>query len=185
MADIDRIWEIVLERTVGVAHSIHGPDHWARVERNGLYLAEQCGADPAIVRLFAVFHDAARVNEGFDPGHGGRGADLARSMASELSFLSEPDLERLYFACTWHTERTHHEDVTVGACWDADRLDLGRVGIRPRADHLNTDAARQIASSGNLELLETTTARNAHGAHSVSRTRSGLPAARSGASRGP
>jgi uncharacterized protein len=33
-------------------------------------------------------------------------------------------------------------DVTVQTCWDADRLDLGRVGIRPVASRLCTPAAR-------------------------------------------
>jgi uncharacterized protein len=29
-------------------------------------------------------------------------------------------------------------------CWDADRLDLGRVGIIPKPDRLCTNAARDI-----------------------------------------
>jgi uncharacterized protein len=33
-------------------------------------------------------------------------------------------------------------DVTVLTCWDADRLDLGRVGIRPDPTYLCTAAAR-------------------------------------------
>ena len=33
-------------------------------------------------------------------------------------------------------------DVTVQTCWDADRLDLGRVGIRPHPRYLCTPAAR-------------------------------------------
>ena len=37
------------------------------------------------------------------------------------------------------TEAAH---VTVLTCWDADRLDLGRVGIRPKATRLCTSAAR-------------------------------------------
>ena len=32
--------------------------------------------------------------------------------------------------------------MTVQTCWDADRLDLGRVGIRPLAERLCTDVAR-------------------------------------------
>ena len=32
-------------------------------------------------------------------------------------------------------------DPTVLTCWDADRLDLGRVGITPRAEKLCTSAA--------------------------------------------
>ena len=33
-------------------------------------------------------------------------------------------------------------DITVQTCWDADRLDLGRVGIIPRPDRLCTEEAR-------------------------------------------
>ena len=33
-------------------------------------------------------------------------------------------------------------DVTIQACWDADRLDLGRVGERPNPTYLGTKAAR-------------------------------------------
>jgi HD superfamily phosphodiesterase len=48
-------------------HSIHGPSHWRRVERNGLWLAERSGGDLFVVRLFAWFHDSRRVNEWTDP----------------------------------------------------------------------------------------------------------------------
>jgi uncharacterized protein len=34
------------------------------------------------------------------------------------------------------------DDVTVMTCWDADRLDLGRVGMVPEAQYLCTDAAK-------------------------------------------
>jgi uncharacterized protein len=33
--------------------------------------------------------------------------------------------------------------VTVATCWDADRLDLGRVGVRPDAGRLCTEPARR------------------------------------------
>ncbi len=33
-------------------------------------------------------------------------------------------------------------DVTVRTCWDADRLDLGQVEIRPDRRYLCTEAAR-------------------------------------------
>jgi uncharacterized protein len=35
-------------------------------------------------------------------------------------------------------------DATLQACWDADRLDLGRVGITPSPRRLCTDAARSL-----------------------------------------
>ncbi len=43
-----------------------------------------------------------------------------------------------------HTDGLTDGDVTLQTCWDADRLDLGRVGITPDADLLCTDAARAL-----------------------------------------
>lgn len=34
---------------------------------------------------------------------------------------------------------------TIGCCWDADRLDLGRVGIEPDPELMSTDAGRKRA----------------------------------------
>jgi hypothetical protein len=39
-----------------------------------------------------------------------------------------------------HTQERTHPDVTIQTCWDADRLDLGRVGIAP---HPNRAASVQ------------------------------------------
>jgi uncharacterized protein len=36
-------------------------------------------------------------------------------------------------------------DVTVQTCWDADRLDLGRIGIKPEPRFLCTAAAQDPA----------------------------------------
>ena len=104
--------------------SIHGPSHWRRVERNGLWLAERSGGDLLVVRLFAWFHDSCRVNEWTDPEHGKRGADYALKLRGTLFDLEDEALERLVYACTWHTDKDHSEDPTIGACWDADRLRL-------------------------------------------------------------
>ena len=107
---------------------IHGLSHWARVLENGLRLAETTGADARIVRLFAVFHDSRRENEGTDPGHGRRGAEFAASVRNSLLDLNDADSETLRIACALHTDERFHSDPTVQTCWDADRLDLGRVG---------------------------------------------------------
>jgi uncharacterized protein len=48
-------------------------------------------------------------------------------------------------ACAGHTDGLLSVDPTVGTCWDADRLDLGRTGKRPRAEFLSTAAARDPA----------------------------------------
>jgi uncharacterized protein len=120
----------------------HGVAHWGRVLENGLYLAEHSGAEVAVVRLFALLHDSRRENEYEDPDHGPRAAEFARTLRGRCFELPDADFERLCHACAGHTrERTHH-DVTIQTCWDADRLDLGRVGITPDPDWLSTDTAR-------------------------------------------
>jgi len=123
-------------------HGIHGWQHWVRVRENGLRLAAATGADTAVVEAFALFHDIARWNDAWDPDHGRRGADIAAGLAGEIPGLDAARLELLQFACAHHTEGHTKGDVTVCTCWDADRLDLGRVGTVPRPDRLCTDVAR-------------------------------------------
>ena len=41
----------------------HGVVHWARVHENGVRIAQAVGGDQEVVRLFALFHDARRLNE--------------------------------------------------------------------------------------------------------------------------
>ena len=139
--------EIVGEILKGYALPVrghHGVAHWARVLENGLRLVEATGADARVVTLFALFHDCRRLNESHDEGHGWRGGDFARSLRGCLVRLPDPDFELLFLACRLHTEGLTHGDVTLQACWDADRLDLGRVGITPSPERLGTPAARAL-----------------------------------------
>lgn len=121
---------------------IHGVRHWARVRENGLRLAEATGASTNVIELFAFLHDARRLNDGNDPGHGSRAAEFARTLARSAFDLAAPDLELLVAACRSHSDGLGDGDITVLTCWDADRLDLGRVGIVPHPDRLCTAAAR-------------------------------------------
>jgi uncharacterized protein len=126
-------------------HGYHGLDHWARVQENGLRLARSTGAREDVVELFALFHDSCRRDEGADPGHGPRAARLAeRLRRSHLAWLDDAGMDLLFLACRDHTRGGVEGDVTVRTCWDADRLDLARVGIRPDPRLLCTDAAREL-----------------------------------------
>lgn len=121
---------------------LHGITHWARVYESGLRLAPDTAADLEVVLLFTLFHDARRINEGWDRGHGRRGADFAASLRGNLIQLSDRQFDLLYYACEMHTGGRTDGDPTVQTCWDADRLDLARAGIRPEAERLCTPAAR-------------------------------------------
>ena len=124
-------------------HSVHGEPHWARVRENGLRLARLTGARLRVVELFALLHDSKRLNDGRDPGHGKRAATFARTLRGSLVQLPDEDFELLACACEYHTDGWTEAEITVQTCWDADRLDLGRIGIRPKARCLCTSAARQ------------------------------------------
>jgi uncharacterized protein len=140
----------VLKGYVLPVRGIHGVVHWARVLENGLRLAEATGANLAVVTLFALFHDSRRVDEGWDHDHGLRGAQYARSLRGVQIHLGDDEFHLLDEACRLHTEGHVEADVTIQTCWDADRLDLGRVGITPRPERLCTDAARRLIEWANL-----------------------------------
>ena len=124
--------------------SMHGISHWMRVERLGLMLAEKTGADRCVVSMFAYLHDSKRENELVDPEHGARAADFVSELhkSGEISISKKP-MEQLTHACRYHNDPTAKSaDITVMTCWDADRLDLWRVGDTPDPARLNTAAAR-------------------------------------------
>ncbi len=84
-----------------------------------------------------------RENEYDDPEHGLRGAELVRGLHREgLVPLPEADRASLYEACRDHDRGLVTDDPTIGACWDADRLNLWRVGHEPDPRLLSTAPAR-------------------------------------------
>jgi uncharacterized protein len=145
----ERILPVVLARATGADSTVHGLDHWRAVARTGSELASKTwGADGAVVEAFAALHDACRVNDYDDPGHGERGAKLARELYAEgVLDLDGGQMEKLVLACRTHTDGATSSDPTVGVCFDADRLDLGRVGIEPAPFYMSTDAGRERAQT--------------------------------------
>lgn len=141
------LWQLVTEQFRLGKHSDHGPFHWMNVRRNGLYLARLHGADEEIVRLFAVFHDSCRENEYSDPQHGPRGAQLAIEFREAGHFsLDDLRMDLLVTACKIHNGAGPQSEPTLAVCLDADRLDLGRVGIIPDSKLLSTATAKSIAA---------------------------------------
>ena len=120
----------------------HGIKHWNRVYENGMKLAEQTGVNVRVVQLFSIFHDACRRTEGKDIDHGSRGALLARELRSYCP-INDAEFTLLATACELHTNTQNHENIAVQACFDADRLDLGRCNITPDPTLLCTSMAKE------------------------------------------
>ncbi len=136
---------------------IHGEEHWRRVATNGLELAGAVGADPLVAVLFGIFHDAMRFDEYRDEEHGKRGGFLACCINSELIGLSEDRLDLLYLACAGHSNGETSDDPTIGVCWDADRLDLCRLGEQIRPESMSTAPGRTVPALRRATALLTAT----------------------------
>jgi len=127
----------------------HGLAHWQRVERNGLLLADMDGGDVnlKVVRYFAYLHDSRRKNDGYDPQHGTRASELIGKLSHTLlASLTPQEIALLRTACVYHTALTHFGQPTIDTCFDADRLDLPRVGIQPRADKMASPQGQYFAA---------------------------------------
>ena len=123
----------------------HGDHHWRLVAWTGYHLMRELPTvDPLVVLLFALFHDSQRENEYDDPDHGRRGGALARRMLERAPWtVTKDQLDTLVTACELHTEAERSSEATLGVCWDSDRLNLWRVGIRPTFRYLSTAPARE------------------------------------------
>jgi uncharacterized protein len=123
--------------------TFHGPDHWYRVQNHSHAVARSMGIDPLIPHIFALVHDSQREDEGTDPWHGARAAKFVKQRRKDLfQFLSNLEVEQLAHACELHSDGHTVSHQPAMACWDADRLDLWRVGIQPDPRYLCTNYAR-------------------------------------------
>lgn len=147
---VDRILkEFILD-----ASSIHGINHWKRVARNARLIAESVDVDTEITDLFAYFHDCKRENEHRDPDHGQRVSDYLIYLWRQGHIpLKQDRLLILCEAVSGHTHVRFHSNPTIAACFDADRLDLGRCGVQPNPDYLNHDVSKRLIDQCSLNSL--------------------------------
>ena len=146
--------------------TLHGPAHWARVHRFGLELARQLNLslqERSCIEVFAWLHDLARVDDGGGRQHAVDGAKQVRTIAGqvfpsltddqirivELAVRHHSDgltadvaaRQGLFGSCPWPTEQALN---TVACCWDADRLDLLRLGREPLDRYMSTPFWQEI-----------------------------------------
>ena len=125
----------------------HGVSHWERVERNGLLLVTD-DVNTTVVRLFAYLHDKWRVDNGEDMEHGKRAAEnLPALRHTLLAGITDEEFILLRMACKLHTVCHRTGNPTIDACFDADRLDLMRVGITPDPKKMATERGALYAAN--------------------------------------
>lgn len=160
--DLDRLVDAVEARSTHLTSTIHGVDHWRAVGATAASLADvvDMTADAAtrpdreLLLLFALLHDARRLDDGRDLEHGPRAAVLLDELRrSGLVRLDETRGDVLRAAIRDHTNGTLSDDPTIAVCWDADRLLIHRVGFVPAARFCSTPEARRRADAGDLPDL--------------------------------
>lgn len=146
MIDIEQVKQWAVNRwTLG---DKHGLSHWERVDRNGQMLATP-DCDLTVIRLFAYLHDSCRIDDHYDVQHGPRAAKMIEGLRETLlKDLTDHQFELLQNACRLHTTTRSTGDPTIDACFDADRLDLGRVGITPDPAKMATAKGKEMAAAG-------------------------------------
>ena len=127
---------------------IHGLPHWARVWHHGRALAASLDVNPAVLAWFAFLHDSQLHNDRRDPQHGDRAADFAVGLRRDgvIVELNDVEFEHLCEAMRLHSDGHTESEPAIIACWDADRLDLGRVRINPDPKKLCTAYGRDPAT---------------------------------------
>lgn len=130
-------------KTLGVTH---GVEHWDRVAKFGEILYAE-GADKDVIMAFAYLHDCERKENGEDYDHGMRASLLIDTIReTELFFLNDSQIGKLKRACELHTIEHRTGDETIDICFDADRMDLLRVGIKPLPDKMATKQGAELVS---------------------------------------
>lgn len=142
-AALDAVRKHVNERAE-VAHVFHGPAHWQRVEEHARAISHALGISPIVPVLFALVHDFKRIDDSSDPWHGPRAAQFVKANRARLfSFLTESDWLILQEACEKHSDRLISDNPILQACWDADRLDLNRIGKTPDPKFMGSAFAKR------------------------------------------
>ncbi len=125
----------------------HGVEHWDRVAKFAQILYVE-GADMDVMQAFAYIHDAERRDNDYDIEHGKRASKLIDVIRhEELSFLNDEQIAKLKRACELHNVERRTGDLTIDICFDADRMDLPRVGIMPLPQKMATKQGAEIVLS--------------------------------------
>lgn len=147
LIDKDMIYKVVPKKVIkklkeqfflDFESEMHGFSHWCRVLENGLIISSINGANKNVIIAFSLFHDLCRLTENReDIEHGLRASIVLEDFKDQIN-LTEEEFLTVVEACKNHSNAMKTDNKDIGTCWDADRLDLLRVGIYPDKKYLST-----------------------------------------------
>jgi len=145
------IWSKVLEVEaicIAFCHSseteTHGLPHLRNVSYTAGRIASAVNEDIEAAVVAGFLHDCARQDDNGGREHAYESALMARGIIQE--HYPHLEVERLYACIALHADGKVTEDMLIGSVWDADRLDLARIGIEVREEFLSTLIAKRIVA---------------------------------------
>lgn len=123
---------------------IHGINHLRQVAYLAGRFAYSINECEETAIIGGYLHDCARENDGNGNSHAHESALLATKIISK--FYPEINIERVYNAIFFHADGLITDDPFIGCIWDADRLNLVRIGIIPKVELLSTEVAKRFHS---------------------------------------
>lgn len=126
--------------------NIHGIPHLRRVAVTAGRIAASIGEDIESAVVAGFLHDCARSDDAGGTRHAHDSAILAKKLLS--MYYPHLDAAHLCDAISRHADGKTTKDLLIGCVWDADRLDLRRLGIEVDPDLLCTSIARRIVLIG-------------------------------------
>ncbi len=122
---------------------LHGISHLRRVAILSGRLAEAVGEDVESAVVMGFLHDCARRNDGNDLEHPHDSAVLARGLIER--FFPHLEVDRICDAIEGHAGGEVTTDPLTACLWDADRLELKRIGRTIDLELLSTKVAKRLA----------------------------------------
>lgn len=118
---------------------LHGEVHWRAVAATFLHIQKnKSDIDLEVGLAFALFHDSQRQDEMGDTWHGEAAAEFVASSDTLLHLIGPARRDQVFAACALHNEGyVERNNRSIGACLDADRLNLVRIGIQPKMDYMS------------------------------------------------
>lgn len=137
---------------------LHGEIHWRAVAATGLRLRSfHSSVSPRLLLAFGMLHDCRREDEGWDPDHGLRAADVVLRSRALPKLLDPEEVRCLAEACLLHEKgKTERDDLRVGLCWDSDRYNLLRLDILPLQELLSaglSEPDHELMISDTIRIL--------------------------------
>ncbi len=121
---------------------LHGISHLRRVAILSGRLANAVGEDVESAVVMGFLHDCARRNDKNDIDHARDSEVLARGLIER--FYSHLDVDRICEAIAGHADGEVTSDPFTGCLWDADRMELKRIGRTIDLDLLSTKVAKRL-----------------------------------------